>query len=116
MYLNVFRSRKRADIDADSYAADADRMEKLARRQKGFMAFRRYASQDGESLSISEWESEEDALAWAHNVEHATVQERGRSDYYESYTVYSCATPQVRRFDRKDRPSLQPATTGSGIP
>ena len=36
MYMNVFRSRKRADIDAAAYAEDAARMEALAREQKGF--------------------------------------------------------------------------------
>jgi len=32
MYLVVFRNRKRADLDAAAYAADAARMEALARR------------------------------------------------------------------------------------
>ena len=30
MFLVVFRNRKRADIDADAYAADAEAMERLA--------------------------------------------------------------------------------------
>ncbi len=98
MYLNVFRHIKRVGIDAEAYAADAERMEMLAREQKGFIAFRRYSSADGEALSISEWETEEDARAWARNPEHAAVQARGRSTYYESYTVYSCPDPNVRRF------------------
>lgn len=69
MYFNVFRSRKREELDAEAYAADAARMEALARSQKGFIAFRRYASADGEGLSISEWETEEDARAWARHPE-----------------------------------------------
>ena len=102
MYMNVFRSRKRADMDAGAYAADAERMEALAREQKGFIAYRSYKAEDGETLSMSEWESEEDARAWARNFEHATVQGRGRTDYYESYTVYSCADPRVTQFARED--------------
>lgn len=98
MYLNVFRHYKRADIDREAYAADAERMETLARQQKGFIAFRRYAAADGEALSISEWETEEDARAWARNAEHAPVQGRARSSYYDSYVVYSCVDPQIRRF------------------
>ena len=99
MYLNVFRNRKRANFDAEAYAADAARMEALARTQKGFISFRRYTADDGEALSISEWETEEDAHAWAHNPEHAAVQARGRSVYYEGYVVYSCVNPQVRLFE-----------------
>ena len=102
MYMNVFRSRKRADMDAGAYAADAARMEALAREQKGFIAYRSYKAEDGETLSMSEWESEEDARAWARNLEHAKVQGRGRTEYYESYTVYSCADPRVRQFSRED--------------
>jgi heme-degrading monooxygenase HmoA len=100
MYLNVFRSRKRVDFDAEAYAADATRMEALARAQKGFIAYRRYVAEDGETLSMSEWETEADARAWQHQVDHAAVQAKGRADYYESYTVYSCADPRVTRFDR----------------
>ncbi len=98
MYVNVFRTYKRADMDRAAYTADAGRMEALARQQKGFIAFRRYAAADGETLSLSEWESEEDACAWARHAEHAAVQDRARSAYYESYVVYSCADPAIRRF------------------
>jgi heme-degrading monooxygenase HmoA len=106
MYFNVFRHRKRAGYDAEAYAADAARMEALASAQQGFIAFRRYAASDGEYLSLSEWETEADARAWARHPEHAAIQARGRSDYYESYVVYSCADPEVRRFER---PEARPA-------
>lgn len=101
MYLNVFRNYKRADMDAEAYAADAARMEVLARQQKGFVAFKRYAASDGEALSISEWETEADARAWARNAEHAAVQGRARSTYYDSYVVYSCVDPTISRFEAK---------------
>jgi heme-degrading monooxygenase HmoA len=100
MYVNIFRSRKRADFDAAAYDADAERMEALARTQKGFISFRSYSADDGEKLSMSEWETEEDARAWQRNAEHVAVQGKGRSDYYETYTVYSCNEPQVRSFNR----------------
>lgn len=102
MYMNVFRHRKVADFDAEAYGRDAARMEALARMQKGFLAFRRYTSQDGEFLSISEWETREDAQAWARHPDHLDIQKRGRSDYYQSYVVYSCVDPEVRGFDRPD--------------
>jgi heme-degrading monooxygenase HmoA len=101
MYVNVFRSRKRANYDAAAYAADAARMEALARAQKGFISFRTYAAEDGETLSMSEWATEEDARAWQRNAEHVAVQSKGRADYYETYTVYSCREPQVRSFNRR---------------
>ena len=101
MYVTLFRSRKRAGFDAAAYDADAERMETLARTQKGFIAFRTYKADDGETLSMSEWQTEEHARAWQRNAEHVAVQGKGRSDYYETYTIYSCREPQVRSFNRK---------------
>ena len=102
MYLNVFRHFKRADIDAEAYAKDAARMEELARQQQGFIDFRRYASSDGEFLSISEWESAEDAHRWSRQPEHLAMQAKSLSVYYSSYVVYSCTNPNVRRFESAD--------------
>lgn len=99
MYLNIFRHRKKPGIDMAAYAADAARMEALARAQKGFISYRRYAAEDGEALSMSEWGSAEDASAWARHAEHRAVQARGQAKYYASYAVYSCDAPDVRRFD-----------------
>ncbi len=104
MYMNVFRHRKATGFDAEAYARDADRMEALAREQKGFIAFRRYTSPDGEFLSMSEWETREDAQAWARHPEHVDIQGRGRAQYYQTYVVYSCLDPEVRRFE-SPRPS-----------
>ena len=78
-------------------------MEALARAQKGFVSFRRYASSDGESLSMSEWETEEDARAWARHPEHAAIQAKAKTSYYESYVVYSCVDPQIRRCETRGR-------------
>ncbi len=103
MHLTVFRNTKRADVDIESYAADSARMIALAEAQPGFIAYRRYSSADGEDLSLSEWETEADARAWARHPEHVAVQGKGRSAYYETYSVYSCPEPSIRTFER-DKP------------
>ena len=102
MYVNIFRSRKRAGFDGEAYAADVARMEALARTQKGFIAYRRYAGSDGEGLSMTEWETEADARAWGRHPAHRAVQAKGRAEYYESYVVYACVDPEVRRFERSE--------------
>lgn len=98
MFLVVFRNRKRADIDYAAYQADAARMVELARAQPGFLSFKSYAADDGEVVGLSEWVDEAAAIAWRRVAEHASVQQRGRSDYYESYTSFACADPRIRRF------------------
>ncbi|HUD28684.1 MAG TPA: antibiotic biosynthesis monooxygenase [Novosphingobium sp.] len=99
MFLVLFRNRKRADIDADAYIHDAVAMERLAHEQPGFRLFRSYTADDGEVLSMSEWEDEASASAWSRNAEHLLVQRRGRDEYYESYTLYACDSPRVHRFN-----------------
>ena len=101
MFLVVFRNRKRADIDAPAYDADAARMDEWARAQPGFLSFKSYTAQDGEVVAISEWTTEEAARRWRQQMEHAAVQARGRAAYYESYTVFACDNPRIHRFERK---------------
>ncbi len=102
MFLNVFRNRKRADIDSAAYAADAARMVELAATQPGFVSYRHYHSDDGESVSISEWATAEAALAWRQNADHIAVQAKGRAKYYESYSSFCCDDPRVSHFERSE--------------
>ena len=103
MFLVVFRNRKRAGYDAASYARDADAMEALAAKQPGYISFKSYTAVDGEVVALSEWESEEAALAWRREVSHAAMQARGREEYYESYTMFSGVPSRVHTFPAKDQ-------------
>ena len=104
MFLVVFRNRKRADIEEADYAAEAATMEAMARRQPGFVSFKSYSSDDDEHIALSEWRDEDAALAWRRVTEHSAAQSRGRSDYYEDYTLFACKNPRIHRFSRKDGP------------
>lgn len=101
MYLVVFRNRKRADIDAAAYAADAVQMETLAHAQPGFLSFKSYTADDGEVIALSEWADMEAALGWRRVAEHAEMQAKGRTDYYESYTLYAGTPSRVHHFNRQ---------------
>ena len=100
MFLVVFRNRKRAAIDAQAYDADADRMEALARAQPGFVSFKSYTAEDGEVIALSEWADAEAARAWGSQPDHALVQAKGRSEYYQDYTLYTCESPRTHRYER----------------
>ena len=102
MFLVVFRNRKRADIDHARYAEEARRMEALAQAQAGYLSFKSYAAEDGEVVAVSEWLDEASARAWGRVAEHRATQQRGRSAYYEQYTLFACPDPRIHRFERKD--------------
>ena len=104
MFLVVFRNRKRADIDRAAYGAESDLMEAMARRQPGFISFKSYVADDGEALALSEWEDENAALAWRRVAEHSAAQSRGRSEFYEDYTLFACKNPRIHRFSVKEGP------------
>ena len=101
MFLVVFRNRKRPDMDAAAYAADAARMEELAEAQPGFISFKGYVADDGEVIALSEWASVEAAHAWGRHADHAAVQRRGRDAYYDSYTLYTADNPRTHQFERQ---------------
>jgi heme-degrading monooxygenase HmoA len=103
MFLAVFRNRKRTDMDAAAYAADAQRMAELAAVQPGYLAFKSYTTEDGEVIAVSEWVDEASARAWGRHVEHGPVQGRERSEYYESYTLFACSEPRIHHFERAPR-------------
>ena len=102
MYLVVFRSRKSPDHDAAAYARDAQRMVEMAKAQAGFLAVKTYTAEDGETVTVSEWESKAAAKAWRAHGEHAPVQGKGRQSYYESYTMFTCADPDIARFETNE--------------
>lgn len=104
MFLVVFRNRKRDDIDAAAYGEEAERMEAMARRQPGFISFKSYVADDGEVIALSEWEDEDAALAWRRVAEHSAAQSRGRSEFYEEYTLFACKHPRIHRFSRTEGP------------
>ena len=100
MFLVVFRNRKHPSMDADAYGGDAARMEGLARAQPGFVSFKSYTADDGEVIALSEWASAESARAWRRNPDHAVIQAKGRVEYYQDYTLFTCDDPRTHRFER----------------
>jgi heme-degrading monooxygenase HmoA len=100
MYMNVFRSRKRADLDRDAYGRDDKRMVALAEQQPGFVSYKYFVAHDGETVAISIWETHDHARAWGRHPEHLAVRARGQRDYYESYTMYVCIDPGISHFER----------------
>jgi heme-degrading monooxygenase HmoA len=100
MFLVVFRNRKRADLDAAAYAADAARMEALAAAMPGYLGFKSYTAEDGEVVALSEWADAAAAMGWRRQLDHAAVQAKGRSEYYAEYTLFACDSPRIQRFER----------------
>jgi heme-degrading monooxygenase HmoA len=99
MILAIFRSRVRPGVER-RYLAYVEEMEKLARAMPGYISDKAYYAEDGERLSVHEWESAEALRAWREHPEHAKAQAMGRDAFYDEYTLYVCDEPRESRFKR----------------
>lgn len=111
MVTGMFCYRFRAGIDLDEYQSEAFRMFELVSGNPafGFVGLKVYAGDDGENVLIAEFESVDGLEAWRDDPEHLIVQERGRTDWFESYWVAEL-TPRAH-FDRNSGRSVSSGAT-----
>ena len=85
----LFRNRLRADA-GEEYETTAKRILELASAMPGFVSFKTFRAEDGERISVIEFESDAQVRAWREHPEHRRAQERGRAGFYEEYRVQVC--------------------------
>ena len=113
MLITVFRSRLRPGV-RDEYVALVDQMEKLARTMPGYISHKGFFADDGERVTIVEFEHEEGLHAWRTNPEHIEAQKLARQKYYTEYHVQVCTLD--REFEVQCRGSRQArARGGAGL-
>jgi heme-degrading monooxygenase HmoA len=71
--------------------AMAQRMYELASGMPGFISYKDFVAEDGENVSVVEFESPETLAAWRDHPEHKLVQARGRADYFAEYRIQVCS-------------------------
>jgi heme-degrading monooxygenase HmoA len=97
MYYAVIFTSERTEIE-EGYLAMADRMEALAKEQDGFIGVESARSEIG--ITVSYWKDLESIKKWKQNMEHLVAQEKGRSDWYESYTTRICLVEREYSFKK----------------
>jgi heme-degrading monooxygenase HmoA len=63
----------------------SDKMLELVAKQSGFFGFE--SAKEDLGITVSYWESLEAIRNWYNNAEHKESQNKGRSVWYDSYTV-----------------------------
>jgi heme-degrading monooxygenase HmoA len=99
MIVAVFRSRLTPEAGED-YETTAARMEELAVKMPGYIAHKDFAAEDGERLTLVEFESEEAIAAWRTHPEHVEAQRKGRSKFYSEFRLTVCEVLRDQRFKR----------------
>lgn len=89
MVVVVFRARLKPGVEAEIAEADA-RMAALAAKMPGYVSYRNYAAEDGEGVSVVEFESHETVAAWRAHPEHREVQRLARERWLSEYRITVC--------------------------
>ncbi len=99
--VTVFRSRLRPGAPSAGYPELADRLEARARAMPGFVDFKTFSAPDGERVSVVTFDGWDNHRAWRDDPEHRAGQERGRTDYYETYAISVCEERHRSDFDAR---------------
>lgn len=75
---------------APGYAEMGERMEELARQQPGFLGVESVRGADRHGITVSYWETRQDAARWKQVGEHLAAQAKGREEWYVEWRVRVC--------------------------
>ena len=100
MIVTVFRSRLMPGLQ-EEYLALVERMRQIAVTIPGYVSHKGFWAEDGERVTIVEFEHEEGQRAWRTHPEHVEAQRQGRQKFYEMYDIKVCTVQHDAHFERK---------------
>jgi heme-degrading monooxygenase HmoA len=106
MVVVVFRSRVRSGLSAEVMAElqqRGARVAELVPTMPGFVSYKDFASEDGETVTVVEFETHEQVALWREHPEHRAVQELGRRDVFAEYRIQVCDVARVSRFTHESK-------------
>lgn len=100
MIITVFRSRLMPGL-REEYIALVDRMVELAETMPGYISHKGFFAEDGERVTVVEFEHEEGMRAWRMHPEHRAAQKKARETYYSEYSVQVCNVVRESKFQTR---------------
>ncbi|MDP5093275.1 MAG: antibiotic biosynthesis monooxygenase [Polaribacter sp.] len=82
----------------EGYNETAERMEALAKLQKGYLGIESARNELG--ITVSYWQNLEDIVAWKNNVEHTEARNLGREKWYQQYQLRICKVEHEYGFKK----------------
>jgi heme-degrading monooxygenase HmoA len=99
MVVIVFRARLKPQVDHEALAQVGQRMYEIASSMPGYVSYKEFSAEDGEAVSIVEFESLETLAAWREHPEHKEAQQRGRAEFFSKYHIQVCTPVRDYRFE-----------------
>ena len=97
MIVTVFRARLRPE-HADAFSELAAELGADAAGMPGYVGRKVFTAEDGERVTIVEFESEETHRAWAEHHAHRAAQKLGREKFYSEYLLQVCQVLRTSAF------------------
>jgi heme-degrading monooxygenase HmoA len=97
MIVTIFRSRLNPGAE-EEYGPMAKHMSELARAIPGYVSHKGFAAEDGERVTIVEFESEAALQEWRHHPEHAKAKRRGVQSFFSDYKFQICTVIRDRAW------------------
>lgn len=96
-YAVIFTSTQNKNIDG--YSEMAEKMETLAKQQKGYLGMD--SAKNDVGITVSYWDSLEAIKKWKQQSEHLQAQQKGRQYWYSWYNVRICKVEREYEFLKK---------------
>lgn len=100
MIVTVFRTRLNPGVQ-DEYGPMAERMSELAQRVPGYVSHKGFVADDGERVTIVEFETEEALNRWRMDPEHRGAKKRGFDSFYSEFKYQICSVIRERAWTAK---------------
>lgn len=94
-YAVIFTSTQKENIEG--YSDMAEKMETLAKQQKGFLGMDSARNTIG--ITVSYWESLDAIKNWKQQTAHLQAQQKGRQNWYSWYKVRICKVEREYEFN-----------------
>lgn len=101
MIVTVFRTRLNPGV-LEEYGPMAKQMSELARSVPGYISHKGFTADDGERVTIVEFESEEALRAWQIHPEHGKAKRRGIGSFFSEYRFQICSVIRGRSWTARN--------------
>lgn len=102
-YVAVFSTVRTRE--QDGYRETNARMEELVRGVPGFLGMDHAQTPGGLGITVGYFRDADALAEWRRDAEHRAAQERGRAEWYESYTLHVAKVERSHGFTRGARSS-----------
>jgi heme-degrading monooxygenase HmoA len=101
MILALFAFRVRPEAQAE-FEQTVHLMVERVRAVPGFISMDLFRSEDGRTLAVPRFETEEALAQWRDQPDHKAAQAKGRSTFFEDYWIDVCSTIRSYEFHQAE--------------